>query len=219
MFFTALLPAIDDLPELKVTLHLFWKLNRKKGYPRCVSLDELLHDGPLLQGLRIPGRNPADVLREGLGRARARGTVLSLVAQGDGEKTWLFLNTPHGREAVERISRGEVSLPGIGPLAEPRVEVERPTVFALYEQNIGLLQPMIAEELREAEQTYPRDWIEEAFRIAVGNNARNWRYIRAILERWTREGKDGGEAPSGQERSWYTKDEYERFIKGEGKRG
>ena len=66
MFFTSLLPAIDDLAELKVTLHLFWKLNRKKGYPRCVSVDELAHDGTLLQSLRAPGKNPTDVLQEAL---------------------------------------------------------------------------------------------------------------------------------------------------------
>jgi len=89
------------------------------------------------------------------------------------------------------------------------VEVERPNIFALYEQNIGLLQPLIAEELREAEKTYPAAWIEEAFKIAVERNARNWRYIKAILERWTREGKDDGAPKRGSKEDRY------RYIKGE----
>ena len=52
-----------------------------------------------------------------------------------------------------------------------------------------MLTPLIAEELREAEQSYPAEWIEEAFREAVRLNKRNWKYIRAILERWSTEGK------------------------------
>ena len=50
----------------------------------------------------------------------------------------------------------------------------------------------IVEELIEAEKTYSARWIEEAFREAVGNNKRNWRYIARILERWESEGKQNG---------------------------
>jgi DNA replication protein DnaD len=48
---------------------------------------------------------------------------------------------------------------------------------------------MIADELREAENTYPAPWIEEAIKLAVTNNVRRWKYIAAILERWRQEGK------------------------------
>jgi DnaD/phage-associated family protein len=66
----------------------------------------------------------------------------------------------------------------------------RPNIFTLYEQNIGMLTPLIAEQLRDAEQTYPAAWIEDAFREAVSLNKRSWKYIHAILERWRTEGKD-----------------------------
>jgi DnaD/phage-associated family protein len=49
---------------------------------------------------------------------------------------------------------------------------------------------MIAEELRDAEETYSAQWIEDAVRIAVENNARSWRYIIAILEKWQVKGRD-----------------------------
>ena len=52
-----------------------------------------------------------------------------------------------------------------------------------------MLPPLLAEELREAERTYPYDWIEEAFRLAIRQNKRRWSYIRAILERWQSDGK------------------------------
>ena len=66
-------------------------------------------------------------------------------------------------------------------------------IFVLYEQNIGIITPMIAEELQEAEKLYPRGWIEEAFKEAVTLNKRSWRYIARILERWASEGKNSGE--------------------------
>ena len=55
-----------------------------------------------------------------------------------------------------------------------------------------MLNPMITEELKDAEKQYPSEWIEEAFREAVKSNKRSWRYVAAILERWEREGKDDG---------------------------
>jgi DnaD/phage-associated family protein len=92
------------------------------------------------------------------------------------------------------------------------VPTERPNIFILYEQNIGLLQPIIAEELEEAERTYPQEWIEEAFRIAVERNVRNWKYVRRILERWATEGKDEGRGKI-REKTWYTEEEYRKYIK------
>src|SRR5438067_5625851 len=44
VFFTVLLPEIEDSAELKVTLHLFWMMAQKKGNPRWVSDRELLAD-------------------------------------------------------------------------------------------------------------------------------------------------------------------------------
>jgi DnaD/phage-associated family protein len=49
---------------------------------------------------------------------------------------------------------------------------------------------MIAERLREAEDDYPSQWIEDAIRIAVENNVRKWRYVEAILEDWRTKGRD-----------------------------
>ena len=82
-------------------------------------------------------------------------------------------------------------------------------IFALYEQNIGLIQPMITEELKEAEKLYPPQWIEEAFKEAVTLNKRSWKYIARILERWASEGKD-----SGEHRRDIKKDGPDKYIKG-----
>ena len=79
-----------------------------------------------------------------------------------------------------------------------------PNIFAMYEDNIGMLNPMIAEELKIAESSYPPTWIEESFRIAVVQNKRSWRYIANILDRWEREGKtDAGPLQSPTQTSYY----------------
>ena len=92
----------------------------------------------------------------------------------------------------------------------------QPNIFALYEENIGLLTPLIAEELKEAEKRYPQKWIEEAFREAVVLNKRSWRYIARILESWASGGKDSGEHRPGAKKSGpdkYIRGKYGHLVK------
>ncbi len=194
LFYSDLLPKIDDLTELKLTLFMFWFLHRQKGYPRYLTLKELESEGLLLSALHCPDegteRDPQEVLEKALKRAVRRGTLLQLdISDQEGTAHYFFVNTAQGRKAVEEVKRGELLLEKKGYIEEPHIERPRPNIFELYEQNIGLLTPLLAERLEEAERDYPQDWIEEAFQIAVEHNARNWRYIEAILKRWEREGK------------------------------
>ena len=203
LFFTAVLPQIEDLAEAKTTLHLFWTLYQKKGYPRFATYGELATDALLMSGL---GEGE---LRRSLEGAVARGTLLHLALERDGGiEDLYFLNTETDRRAVARIVSGELQ---IGTLAreEPTGERERPNIFTLYEENIGMLTPMIAEELKEAEGHYPASWIEDAFREAVSLNKRSWRYICRILERWSEQGKDDGE-PRRDSKAHYPPGEYLR---------
>ena len=209
-FFTTIAPEIEDTNELKVTLHLFWLFYQKTGAPRCASDRELLADPLLRRALRRRGdpRPFEERLRAALEAARARGTLLrARVRVDDDIVTWYFFNTERSREAIAGLLRGvtspEILLDLEGPIAganasddEPgarrlAVEVERPNIFTLYEQNIGLLAPLVAEELRDAGERYPWDWIEAAFREAAQQNKRKWSYIRAILKRWETDGKGG----------------------------
>ena len=57
---------------------------------------------------------------------------------------------------------------------------------------MGMLTPLMAERLQEAEKEYPAEWLQEAFQIAAEQNARLWAYVETILERWKVEGKDDG---------------------------
>jgi DNA replication protein len=193
IFFSEVLPEIDDIAELKVTLHIFWVLYQKKGYPRFITFDELISDPGLVIGLGGED-SPSSPLRRGLDSALSRGTLLCLKMERDGETHELyFVNSDADRRAIEKIKSGELEV-GTLVKAEPcPVSREQPNIFTLYEQNIGMLTPIIAEELKEAERLYPASWIQDAFKEAVDLNKRSWRYISRILERWAAEGKNDGE--------------------------
>jgi len=57
-------------------------------------------------------------------------------------------------------------------------------IFTLYEQSIGPMTPMIAEELALMEKEYLPDWIEDAFRETARQNKHNLKYTQAILRSW-----------------------------------
>ena len=193
VFINQLVPQIKDITELKVTLHLFSVIYRKRGSPRFAAYRELLGDAGLMSGLKEEGKSTEEVLRRGLDMAVDRGTILRVILSTGGEPEEVyFLNTESDRRSLAKIQSGELALAGLeapGKTAGTELE-ETPNIFVLYEQNIGMLTPMIAEELREAEEQYPGEWIEDAIREAVSLNKRSWRYIVRILERWTTDGRD-----------------------------
>lgn len=218
LFFSDLLPVIDDLAELKVTLHLFWLIGRKRGALRYARLDELLKDEQLLGGLVTESATGEEVLRGALERAVARGTLLHVTVQrGEASEEWYMVNSPAGREVLNKLRYSDLDL--LADISEDlQLQMERPTVFVLYEQNIGMLTPMIAEELRDAERHYPAEWITDAFREAVSGNKRSWKYVQAILERWRDEGRGArrgkGDVPEDAEarRRYYVPEGYEDLI-------
>ncbi len=190
LFFSELLPQIDDLAELKVTLYVLHRVQRAPGL-RLVRRAEMLADAALVRGLAGQGLSAAEALDAALGRGVRRGSLLRLdVAGSEGADQWFVPNSERGRKLALDIESGTLQLPEARRVERFAAAEERPSIFALYEQNIGLLQPLIAEQLREAQETYPPEWISEAFQRAVENNVRKWSYVRAILERWTLEGKD-----------------------------
>ena len=192
LFFSELLPIIDHLAELKVTLYAFWALAHREGAVRFLRLADILSDVEFMKGMGPTTTLASEALVDGLERAIARGTFLHVNVEGaDGKMDLYFLNTERGRAAVDGITRGEWR-PNPDDDEPITLAVERPNIFILYEQNIGPLTPLIADQLRDAEQSYPIDWIQEAFKLAMVNNARNWRYIQSILERWRQEGKSDG---------------------------
>jgi DNA replication protein len=193
-FFSTLLPQISDIAELKVTLHIFQTLYQKRGYPRFTSYQELLANKSLMSSLKEAERTPEEALHKALAMAVKRGTILQLALDRDGRTEDIYLlNDEPGRQTKTRIESGEINLSGLEPKEPALVDTEeRPNIFTLYEQNIGMLTPMIREELVDALKVYSESWIGDAIKEAVNQNIRKKSYILAILERWAAEGRDDG---------------------------
>ena len=190
--FGELLEQIDDLAELKCLLRVIWLLQQKRGYPRYVTLAEAQADRTL--GKALP-REP-DAVANALDACVQRGALAMAVRGGGKDEERLYaLNTETDRLALSRAAADVVVVGHYQSEPDPDgrdAGADKPNIYALYEANIGMLSPMIADELKEAEALYPVEWIEQAFREAASANVRHWRYIARILERWEREGRVDG---------------------------
>ena len=197
----SLLEQIDDLGEMKVILRAVWLLHQKRNYPRYCLLSEFLNDPTLVTALGGPSSAEVNI-RGSLDRVVKRGTLASATIDGTIAFT---LNVDREARALYQLSEDKHA--DSTPQNDPSTwgsATSPPNIFAMYEDNIGMLNPMIAEELKIAENSYPPKWIEESFRIAVVQNKRSWRYIANILDRWEREGKtDAGPLQSPTQTSYY----------------
>jgi len=218
-FLGRLLPQINDIAELKTTLHIFEVLYRKRGYPRYTTYKELLNNASLMKSLKEMAKPSDTALRSALELATQRGTILHLILDRDGTPEDIyFLNTESNRQIATRIENGELRLSGLKAEGQTHIDTEElPDIFTLYEQNIGMLTPMIAEELRDAETLYPKAWINDAIKEAVALNKRNWRYIARILENWSTEGRSNGthrgDSTKKASSSKYVKQKYGHMVR------
>jgi len=64
-----------------------------------------------------------------------------------------------------------------------------PDYILAYENNIGLITPIIKSSIETAVSSYTSQWVIDAIVEATQSGARSWNYVKAILERWGREGR------------------------------
>lgn len=194
-FFSDLLPQMDDLDEIRLCLWVFRYLDLQEGDLRYLTQADLQEDKDFYHSLGRNDNERVQKVEKAFEAAVRRGFLLAAM---QGEVNYYFINTPRGRAALESLAQGAWS-PKAAPVAIKAVTVGRPNIFGLYEQNIGPLTPLLADELREAEEEYPADWISDAFKIAVTRNIRNWKYIEAILCSWKEKGRDERDQRSAKE--------------------
>ena len=214
LFFKELLPQIDDLDELKVTLYALWQITRLEGEVRFLKEEDFSGDPIFMAGMGATTAAQQRAVRAGLELAVNRGTLLKTsVADKDDQLVIYFFNSPRGKAAVQSVADGSWR-PSDGSGPSPTLSVEQPNIFQLYEENIGPLTPLIADTLREAEKTYPDDWIRQALEIAVQNNVRKWNYVEAILRSWQDGGRDERQdrRHTKKDRRRYLEDEFAEFI-------
>jgi len=125
-----------------------------------------------------------------------------LVADGmgkNGTNRWIIpLQRGEGGAKIAPVPMSQIAPEGIAPegiAPEPSVEVKKLTtttasgaIFEIFQAEIGLLTPMTADAIQDAEETFSQEWIVEAIHEAAMSNKRNWKYVLAILKRWKAEG-------------------------------
>jgi DNA replication protein len=205
-FFHRLISQINDAAELKVTLYCLWRVEHMDGPFRALQESDFNEEELGLS---------SDEIRSGLEKAVKRGSILQVkkarVGSGRNDSAFYFLlNSPRGRAVVHAMESGNWNPES----TDSNPAFERPNIFRLYEENIGPLTPLIADALKDAEETYPAEWIADTIDLAVRNNKRNWKYCEAILKRWKEEGRGEKQdrRDAEKDRDKYIKGEYADYI-------
>ena len=182
-----MLEQIRDYNDLVCILRFLNLIHIRKGSPKWVEENLLVSDQVLQTVI-----GSKEKIQDSIDKCINNGLIRRAYLKTDREARILVLNTFDAKSNIDRI---------INEDHDSKLDVienNNPTenIFSLYENNIGTLNPLITEELKYAQQRYPDDWINEAFREAVKNNARSWRYIESILENWQVNGRSQTNNPA-----------------------
>jgi DNA replication protein len=192
-FLHRVLTQVEDLAELKAILYVAYVMEETGA--RSVPLERVLSTDGAQAVAHQRSPEPGRVrVQRALDRAVVNGHLLRLRVLGNTEETTEYLPaTAENIDLIDRLQAGDASAASvldIDPLQT--LELYRPNIFVLYERFLGPLTPLVAEQLRDAERLYPREWIEAAMEQAAGYNRRTWRYVEGILARWEVEGPPRG---------------------------
>lgn len=193
-FLRDVVPVITNLDELHVSLTVFRLLAESGNEETPIAERSVMADAALRKSLKSTGTSSGIDARifDALELAVGRNTLLRFLAVRESdESAWYFTNTPVTRALVKAMQEDRIPAPRVvwDGSSAPQVAADPPNIFRLYEQNIGTLTPMIADQLTIAAGDYPATWIEDAIGEAVSYNKRNWRYILRILENWRQSGR------------------------------
>ena len=210
------LASIDDADEIKLILRAIWLLEHERGYPRYITRDDLQRDRVL--SVAIADQSDFDRI---LKSAIELGVFVEVSINNN---ICLMFNTESARRATIEVA----------PLADilnkydnswdtPAVSTTTTDAFRAYEENIGLLSPMIRQSILAALEDFTDEDISRAVRIAVENESRSWSFVAGVLRRWARDGipheRTEGKSGGGSDRERISQDELRRYLEKQRKRG
>ena len=95
-------------------------------------------------------------------------------------------------------------------------EITPGDICSLYENEIGLLTPLMRKNIEESLDTFPADWVADAIKTASESNVKKWSYVAKVLNNWAESGKgepikrNKSSPPDDAKR--FTSGEYGRFV-------
>ena len=162
--FGPLLEQIKDASGFIITLRIIWMLQQKKGRLRYVSSEEVFGDKILSNAL-----GSKEAIQNSINMVVKGGILLQIRRENASDA--FMLNSESYRETASDI--GSIYESNDQPADPWEIENTPREIYSLYEQNIGILTPIMSEKLTEAESKYPAERIKEAVGIAVEQNRRS----------------------------------------------
>jgi DnaD/phage-associated family protein len=105
----------------------------------------------------------------------------------------------HNQIQLNQIQEPKVVVEAVRP-ADAGESAEQPSTtttstanaFKLWEQEIGVLTPLVSDAIKDWHKNYPAGWAEEAIREARLSSGKSIspKYVQAILDRWKQDGKN-----------------------------
>ena len=211
------LSSIDDADEIKLILRAVWLLEHQRGYPRYITIDDLRRDRVL--SVAIADRSDFDRI---LKSAIKHGVFVEVSINNN---ACLMFNTASAQRAsVDYSATPEVSNndSDVNGWETPAASTRHADAFQAYEENIGILSPMIRQNILSALEDFTDEDITHAIRIAVENESRSWAFVAGVLRRWTRDGipheRADGTAGGGADRERISQAELRRYLDAQRKR-
>ena len=156
LVFGPLLEELDDLPALKCLLRAFWLHSQKKSFPRFLTRGELVTDRTMARALASERAQLDEALDGALGKLEELGLLIHLrMRQGEGNVDVYMPNTREGRMTSAHVKAKGLGVTVQSPPRQRQAPAAKPNIFVLYEENIGIIGPIMAEILKSAEETYP----------------------------------------------------------------
>ena len=185
---------LNNINEIKIFLriiHLIYQKQNLNTETFELSLDEISND-PVTLKLLGPNSLTKDQITKKLKE------ICDVLIMKD------FINQKIYTNKVTGITKTVFHMETFEKTNDPVISENNPkNIFELYEDNVGMLNPMIVDELIQAENKFPFNWIVDAVKESATRNKRNWKYIHTILETWDREGKNNGRTLGNSEKTGY----------------
>lgn len=203
------LADVEDPKTFKLILRAIWLLEHQRGYPRYISTEDLRRDRVVSQ---VFGDDSEFV--ETLASAIAYGVLWEVSVNG---AQCLMLNTESARRAsFDAFTPPETSADDADGWDSATTSTLPPDAFRAYEENIGVLSPMIRENILSALEDFTDEDITHAVRIAVENESRSWSFVAGVLRRWLRDGipheRRDGKSGGARDRGRVSETELRRYL-------
>ena len=177
---SAVLNEVEESETVKLILRAVWLLERQRGFPASITVNELRHDRVLIRVFKSQEK-----FNVALDQSLNLGVLIKFELNNTDA---LMLNTVSATRQVENVKDTQpenIEKDGW----DASVGSDMPDdAFRAYEENIGILSPMIRENITAALQDFSDQDIIEAIKIAVENENRSWSYVAGVLRKWARDG-------------------------------